>query len=84
MRRLKRRDICIYTGSPFFELEYGALVEILGMDDNGVNMIVFYGSNEGLVLSQGVRLKNLQYIDHISQQMPDCILWPEKFYPRII
>jgi len=70
MNILKRRDLCVYTGKDFCGLNEGALVEILGMDDNGINMIVFYG-DEGFVLPRGVLPRELQVIDHISQRMPE-------------
>ena len=59
----------------FCSLLHGELVEVLGMDDNGINMIVFFGW-DGLLMAYGVLPKNLQRIDHISQRMPilffDC------------
>jgi hypothetical protein len=65
---LKRRDICIYIGKDFCGLEYGTLVEVLGMDDNGINIIIFYGDND-LILPIGVLPKELVKIDHISQKL---------------
>jgi hypothetical protein len=67
MTTLKRQDICIYIGKDFCGLEYGTLVEVLGMDDNGTYMIVYFGFND-LILPRGVLPQELVKIDHISQK----------------
>jgi hypothetical protein len=66
--KLKRRDICIYTGKDFCGLNNGDLVEVLGMDDNETNMIIFYANN-GYLIPRGVLPKDLKKIDHINQSL---------------
>jgi hypothetical protein len=66
--KFKRRDLCVYTGEDFCGLNNGELVEVLGMDDDGVNMIVFYGE-DGLLIPRGVLPRELTRIDHISQKL---------------
>lgn len=63
---LKRRDVCVYIGEDFCGLNHGDLVEVLGMDDDGKHMIIYFGSN-GWILPRGVLPKYLVRIDHISQ-----------------
>jgi hypothetical protein len=66
--KFKRRDLCVYIGPDFCGLNHGELVEVLGMDDNKINLIVFYGE-DSLIIPRGVLPKDLKKIDHINQKL---------------